>query len=103
MQPNEINLSQKNKILTLIYPDQSRYELTCEFLRTHSPSAEVQGHHGIPVMPLGDKSEVNIVAIEPVGNYAVKLIFDDGHDSGIYTFELLYLWCQQTHAQQAIE
>ncbi len=99
MQPTEIKLSQKTKRLTLSYEDGSQYELSCEFLRTHSPSAEVQGHHGQPVAPLEDKSDVNIMAIEPVGNYAIKLIFDDGHDSGIYTWELLQKWCQQSTAK----
>lgn len=96
MQPTEIKLSQKDKRLTLTYEDGSQYNLSCEFLRLHSPSAEVQGHVGQPVAPLEDKSEVNIVAIEPVGQYAVKLIFDDGHDTGLYTWELLYQWCLQT-------
>ena len=64
--------------------------LPCEYLRVHSPSAEVQGHGpGQEVLQKG-KEEVNIVAIEPVGHYAVKLIFDDGHNSGLFAWEFLY-------------
>ena len=64
--------------------------LSCETLRIHSPSAEVQGHGGIGgTLPL-NKQMVNITAIEPVGQYAVKLIFDDGHQSGLYTWDYLY-------------
>ena len=88
--PTEIQLHQKSRVLEIAFDDGSRYELTCEYLRVHSPSAEVAGHGpGQEVLQLG-KEDVNIEAIEPVGNYAVKLVFDDNHDTGLYSFEYLY-------------
>lgn len=88
--PLDIKLHQQSRILELIYPDGTRFELPCEHLRVHSPSAEVRGHGpGQEVLPFG-KEDVTIDAIEPVGSYAIKLRFSDGHDTGIYTWELLY-------------
>jgi DUF971 family protein len=88
--PTEIKLHQKSRILELHFDDGSRFELSCEFLRVHSPSAEVRGHGpGQAVLQLG-KEDVNITEIEPVGNYAVRLVFDDGHNSGIYSWDYLY-------------
>jgi DUF971 family protein len=72
------------------FDDGARFSLPCEYLRVFSPSAEVRGHGpGQEVLQLG-KEQVNIRAIEPVGMYAVKLVFDDGHDSGLYSWEYLY-------------
>ena len=88
--PTEINLHQKSRILELAYDDGSRFELPCEFLRVYSPSAEVRGHGpGQEVLQVG-KEDVNITGVEPVGNYAVKLVFSDGHDTGIYDWNYLY-------------
>ena len=88
--PTDIKLHQKSKILELSFDDGSHFELSCEFLRVYSPSAEVRGHGpGQEVLQVG-KEGVNISAIEPVGNYAVKLEFDDGHNTGIYSWETLY-------------
>ena len=88
--PTEIQLHQKSRILEIAFDDGSRFELTCEFLRVHSPSAEVAGHGpGQEVLQVG-KEDVNITAIEPVGNYAVQLVFDDNHSSGLYSWEHLY-------------
>lgn len=88
--PVEINLHQKSKQLEVSFDDGSRFHFPCEFLRVFSPSAEVRGHGpGQEVLQVG-KEEVNIDGIEPVGNYAIKLIFSDGHDSGIYSWDLLY-------------
>lgn len=88
--PTEINLHQKSRILELSYDDGSRFELPCEFLRVYSPSAEVRGHGpGQEVLQVG-KEDVAITAVEPVGNYAVKLVFSDGHDTGIYDWNYLY-------------
>ncbi len=87
--PIEINLNRRAKILTVTFADES-FDLSCEYLRVHSPSAEVRGHgRGQEVLQIG-KEEVNIDTIEPVGNYAIKPVFDDGHDSGIYSWETLY-------------
>lgn len=89
--PTEINLNQKTRCLTVSFDDGSCFEMSCEYLRVNSPSAEVQGHGpGQEVLQL-NKENVNITAIEPVGNYAIKPVFDDGHNSGIYSWETLYV------------
>jgi DUF971 family protein len=88
--PTEITLHQQSRILEIRFDDGERFELPCEILRVYSPSAEVKGHGpGQGVLPIG-KERVNITAIESVGNYAVKLIFDDGHATGIYSWGYLY-------------
>ena len=88
--PREINLNQKTRVLELTYESGEHFKLPCEYLRTHSPSAEVQGHGpGQEVLQVG-KEDVNITAINPIGNYAVQLVFDDNHDSGIFSWEHLY-------------
>ncbi|MEM8845424.1 MAG: DUF971 domain-containing protein [Pseudomonadota bacterium] len=88
--PTEIQLHQKSRILEIAFDDGERFELSCEYLRVYSPSAEVMGHGpGQEVLQIG-KEDVNITAIEPVGNYAVKLVFDDNHNSGLYSWEHLY-------------
>lgn len=89
-QPTEIKLHQKSKILEIAYADGAQFMLPCEYLRVSSPSAEVRGHGvGNEVLQVG-KANVNITAIEPVGHYALKLVFDDGHDSGLFSWEYLY-------------
>ena len=90
MKPTEINLHKLSRILELTFDDGSRFELPVEYLRVYSPSAEVQGHGpGQEVLQVG-KQDVNIDKIEPIGHYAVKLVFDDNHDSGIYSWDYLY-------------
>ena len=89
-QPVNIKLHQKSRILELEYDDGMHFELPCEYLRVFSPSADVKGHGpGQAVLQVG-KEKVNIKEIEPVGNYAVKLIFDDGHATGLYSWSYLY-------------
>ena len=88
--PTDISLHQKSRVLELGFEDGTKFELPCEYLRVYSPSAEVTGHGpGQEILQL-NKEEVNITAIEPQGNYAIKLVFDDKHDTGIYTWEYLY-------------
>ena len=88
--PTEISLHKKSRILEITYEDGEHFELSCEFLRVHSPSAEVQGHGpGQGVLQLG-KEDVVINKIDPVGSYAIQPAFDDGHDTGIYSWETLY-------------
>ena len=90
MLPSDIKLHRKTARLELKYPDGGIYTLPAEFLRVHSPSAEVRGHGpGQEVLQTG-KRDVAITAIEPVGNYAIKPFFSDGHESGLYTWEYLY-------------
>ncbi len=88
--PTEIKLHKQSRVLDVSFDDGNTFHLGCELLRVYSPSAEVQGHGpGQEVLQYG-KESVNIWAIEPVGNYAVVLKFDDGHDTGIYSWDLLY-------------
>ena len=88
--PVTINLQTRSRLLLIEYDDGKRYEMSCEYLRVHSPSAEVKGHGpGQSVLQTG-KENVNIKEIEPVGNYAIRLHFDDGHNTGIYSWEYLY-------------
>ena len=86
----EIRLRRASRVLEVTFADGSRFELPFEYLRVHSPSAEVKGHGpGQEVLVLG-KENVGIRAVEPVGQYAVKLVFDDGHDTGLYTWKYLH-------------
>ncbi len=88
--PVEIKLRTRSRVLEVSFDDGSRFELPFEYLRVHSPSAEVKGHGpGQEVLVLG-KEKVGIRTIEPVGQYAVKLVFDDGHDTGLYSWKYLY-------------
>ncbi len=87
--PTEIALRRRTRSLRVTFDDGNAYELPFEYLRTHSPSAEVQGHGpGQEVLVTG-KENVAITEVEPVGNYAVRLVFDDGHDSGFFTWKYL--------------
>ena len=93
--PDGIQLHTRSRELELSYPGGENYRLSCEFLRVHSPSAEVRGHgRGQEVLQTG-KQKVAITAIRPVGNYALQLVFDDGHDTGLYSWEYMYQLCQQ--------
>ncbi len=88
--PTEIKLRQKLRVLEISFADGKTFQLPCEFLRVYSPSAEVRGHGpGQEVLQTG-KKQVEIAHIEPVGNYAIQLTFSDGHDTGIYSWDLLY-------------
>jgi DUF971 family protein len=88
--PTEIKLHKQSRILEVAFDDGKRFELPCEYLRVYSPSAEVRGHGpGQETLQVG-KKYVEITAIEPVGQYAVVLVFSDGHDSGIYSWDYLY-------------
>jgi len=96
--PESIVVHQASRALELVYPGNRRYRLSFEFLRVHSPSAEVQGHGpGQEVLQTG-KRNVGIVRIEPVGNYAIKPVFSDGHESGLYSWEVLHRLCLQHDA-----
>jgi len=89
-QPTEIKLHKQSRLLEICFDDGSSYHLPYEFLRVYSPSAEVSGHGpGQEVLQVG-KMEVGISELIPVGSYAVQINFDDGHDTGLYTWEYLY-------------
>jgi DUF971 family protein len=88
--PTEIKLRSRSRMLEVSFDDGRRFELPFEYLRVHSPSAEVKGHGpGQEVLVLG-KENVGIRTVEPIGQYAVRLVFDDGHDTGLYTWAYLY-------------
>jgi DUF971 family protein len=88
--PIDIKLHQASRLLEIHFDNNTECMLSCELLRVYSPSAEVKGHGpGQEVLQTG-KEDVNISAIEPVGNYAVKLVFTDGHDTGLYSWDYLY-------------
>jgi hypothetical protein len=87
--PTDIRLRRRSRVVEIAFADGTRYALDFEYLRTQSPSAEVQGHGpGQDVLQIA-KENVSVTAIEPVGRYAVKIVFDDGHDSGLYTWAYL--------------
>lgn len=88
--PEEVRLSKDKMTLSVRFDDGAVYELAAEYLRVESPSAEVQGHSPSEKKTIGGKEAVMIVALEPVGNYAVKPKFSDGHDTGIFTWDYLY-------------
>jgi len=97
--PVAIQLHSRSKQLELEYEGGERYSLSCEYLRVHSPSAEVLGHGpGQEVLQTG-KISVAITAINPVGNYALQLVFDDGHDTGLYSWRYLYELCEGQQAK----
>ena len=87
--PSEIKLHRKSRTLELVYPDGQRFELDSELLRVYSPSAEVRGHGpGQEVLQVGKKN-VALTDVKAVGHYALQLVFDDGHDTGIYSWDYL--------------
>ena len=89
--PTAITLHRKSRVLEIAFDDGSEFSLPFEYLRVYSPSAEVRGHGaGQEVLQVG-KRDVDIVDLEPVGNYAVKPVFSDGHDSGLYSWDYLYM------------
>lgn len=88
--PTELNYDGATRILTISFDEGSIFELSAEYLRTHSPSAEVQGHGPDTYKLQVGKENVKIDKIEPVGNYAIGIVFDDGHNSGIFSWEWLY-------------
>jgi DUF971 family protein len=88
--PLELRLKQAEKLLEISFDDGRRYALPAEYLRVESPSAEVQGHGAGQKTLVPGRAHVGIIGLEPVGNYAVRIIFDDLHDTGIYSWAYLY-------------
>lgn len=88
--PAEIKLHRQSRVLEITFNDGNRFDLPCELLRVYSPSADVKGHGPETAVLQTGKEEVNITLIEPVGNYAVRLSFDDGHATGLYSWSYLY-------------
>lgn len=88
--PTEIRVVDERRALVIAFEDGARFTLPAEYLRVESPSAEVQGHQPDEKITVPGKRNVRITDVEPVGNYAVRLVFDDGHSTGIYTWVLLH-------------
>lgn len=88
--PTDIHLHSQSKVLEISYDDGARFRLPCEYLRVYSPSAEVRGHTPDQAKLQVGKEDVNISRLEPIGNYAVKIFFDDGHRSGLFDWGYLY-------------
>lgn len=88
--PTEIRLSADKRSLAVSFEDGKSFSIPAELLRVNSPSAEVQGHAPSQRVTVAGKKDVTITAVEPVGSYAVRLVFDDGHDSGLFTWAILY-------------
>jgi DUF971 family protein len=89
-QPTEIKVRTRSRALEVSFDDGSRFELPFEYLRVHSPSAEVKGHGPGQEVLVPGKRDVGLAGVEPIGQYAVRLVFDDGHDSGLYSWKYLY-------------
>lgn len=89
-EPTEIRLRREERVLEISFADGTRYELPAEYLRVESPSAEVQGHSPSERQLVAGKRTVGISALEPNGNYAIRISFDDGHSTGIYSWDYLY-------------
>jgi DUF971 family protein len=100
--PTDIRLRRRSRLLSVSFDDGNHFDLSFEYLRVHSPSAEVQGHGAGQATLVTGKEAVEITGIEPVGQYAVRLIFDDGHSSGLYSWRILHeLGTQQPRKWQA--
>jgi DUF971 family protein len=93
--PTELMLHRRSRELEVRFADGMNARLSAEFLRVHSPSAEVKGHAAGEGMLVTGKEDVSITAVEPVGRYAVRLVFDDGHNTGLYTWPILYELCSE--------
>jgi DUF971 family protein len=87
--PTELRVDAERRLLAVTFDNGRSFELAAEFLRVLSPSAEVKGHGPGQRVTLGGKKDVRIVRLEPVGNYAVRIVFDDGHDTGLYAWDYL--------------
>ena len=88
--PTELRVAKDKRALTVTFDSGERFEMSAELLRVESPSAEVQGHDPSQKKIIPGKGKVEILKVEPIGNYAVRLVFDDMHDTGIYSWDVLY-------------
>jgi DUF971 family protein len=93
--PTDLKYHKRSRELEVRFPDGMNARLSAEFLRVHSPSAEVKGHAAGEGILVTDKETVGIKAIEPIGLYAVRIVFDDGHNTGLYTWNVLYEFCAE--------
>src|SRR5579862_2097428 len=99
--PDELRVDTSRSTLTISFDGGERFVLPAEYLRVESPSAEVQGHSAAQKQTVAGKRHVRIVSIEPVGNYAARIIFDDGHDTGLYSWDYLHELGREQNAKWA--
>src|SRR5690606_6270699 len=97
--PTELKLHRRSRELEVVFDYGLRGRLSAEYLRVHSPSAEVKGHAAGEGVLVAGKEGVGIERVEPIGNYAVRLVFDDGHNTGLYTWPILYELCRDRDAK----
>jgi len=88
--PTDLAFDTQARVLRIAFDDDAKFEIPFELLRVESPSAENKGHGGVAPPPVAGKARVNVSRAEPVGKYAVRIVFDDGHDTGLYSWDLLY-------------
>jgi len=88
--PTDLVFDRASKSLRIAFDDSAKFEVPFELLRVESPSAENKGHGPMPLPPVSGKANVGVIGAEPVGRYAVRIVFDDGHDTGLYSWDLLY-------------
>ena len=91
--PSDVRLRRQSRVLELQYPEAGSFALSWEYLRVYSPSAEVRGHHPSEAVLQTGKKNVAITELRPVGHYALQIVFDDGHDTGLYSWDYLYSLC----------
>ncbi|MCB1550654.1 MAG: DUF971 domain-containing protein [Alphaproteobacteria bacterium] len=99
--PTDLVYKKSERVLYVTYDTGEKFGLTAELLRVESPSAEVQGHHHSEKVHVTGKENVTILAVQPVGNYAVRLVFDDGHNTGLYSWAYLYELAQKHRIKPA--
>lgn len=99
--PSELVFDRAAKTLRITFEDGARYSIPFELLRVESPSAEVRGHGAGPLPAIRGKETIGVTAAEPVGRYAVRIVFDDGHDSGLYSWDFLYDLGRNANARMA--
>jgi DUF971 family protein len=97
--PTELRLDKERRVMTVTFDDGKSFALPAEFLRVLSPSAEVQGHGPEQRVTVAGKKSVGIARLEPVGNYAIRIVFDDGHDTGLYVWAYLRELGENQHAR----
>ena len=100
--PTDLKLHRRSRELEVRFADGLNARLSAEFLRVHSPSAEVKGHAAGEGILVTGKEAVNITSLEPVGHYAVRIVFDDGHNTGLYTWALFYELCAERDRKWAL-
>ena len=99
--PTAVRLRRQSRVLELEYNTGERFSLSWELLRVFSPSAEVRGHHPSQAVLQSGKKNVAVTDLKPVGHYALQIVFDDGHDTGLYNWEYLYTLCREQEQRWA--